>query len=254
MNLQQAFDLHGKTALITGGGTGLGLAMAACLAECGAQVVLCGRREAPLRDAAAKIGPRASVRVHDVTDTSRAGELVESIVRDHGALDILINNAGRHLKKKTVEVTMEEFDAVLAVHLNAGFALSQAAARHMGARGGGSILFIASMASLFGLPSTAAYTAAKSAVAGLTRGLAVDWSPEGVRVNAIAPGWIESDMMRGVMSNDPQREQKILSRTPLGRFGQPEDIGWAAAWLCSPAARFVTGSCVVVDGGVSIGF
>jgi NAD(P)-dependent dehydrogenase (short-subunit alcohol dehydrogenase family) len=254
MNLQQAFDLRGKTALITGAGTGLGLAMATCLAECGAHVVLCGRRENVLRQAAQNIGPNASLRVHDVTDTATAGKLVDAIVAERGALDILINNAGQHLKKSSLDVTMEEFDTLLTVHLKAGFALSQAAARHMGKRGDGSIVFIASMAALFGLPSTAAYTAAKSALAGLTRELAVEWSPDGIRVNAIAPGWIESEMMRGAMANDPQREQRILSRTPLRRFGQPEDVGWTAAWLCSPAARFITGSCVVVDGGVSVGF
>ena len=254
MNLKQAFDLGGKTALITGGGTGLGNAMARALSQCGARVVICGRREEMLKKAASELGPNAAYRVHDVTETDRANSLVESIEKEFGPLDILINNAGQHQKKDSVAVSPGEFADILAVHVKAGFALSQATARSMLSRHTGSIIFISSMTALFGLPSVAAYSAAKSAVTGLVRALAVEWSPSGLRVNAIAPGWIESDMMHAVMKSDPDRERKILNRTPLQRFGEQEDIGWAAAYLCSPAAKFVTGTCLVVDGGVSIGF
>ena len=118
----------------------------------------------------------------------------------------------------------------------------------------GSILFIASMASLFGIPKVVAYSAAKSAYLGMVRAMATELSPHGVRVNAIAPGWIETDMSRAAMKADPEREKKILSRTPMGCFGEPDDVGMAAVYLCSPAAKFITGVVLPVDGGVSIGF
>ena len=121
-------------------------------------------------------------------------------------------------------------------------------------RGGGSILFIASMTSLLGMPKVVAYSAAKSAIVGMVRAMASEWSPHGVRVNAIAPGWIETEMTRKAMDGDPQRKAKILSRTPMARFGQPADVGMAAVYLCSPAARFVTGVLLPIDGGASVGF
>ncbi len=254
MDLEQAFDLNGRTALITGGATGLGYAMAQALSACGARVVICGRREEELERAIAGLGSNASFRVHDVTQIQKADAFISELEETFGPLDILINNAGKHLKKPAVEINDAEFQGVLDVHLKAGFALSQAAARRMLPRSRGSILFIASMASIFGFPLVAAYTAAKSALSGLVRELAVEWSPSGVRVNAIAPGWIESEMMNAAMRGDPKRKEKILTRTAMGTFGQPEDVGWAAAYLCSPAAKFVTGTCLVVDGGVSIGF
>src|SRR5262249_40584059 len=134
------------------------------------------------------------------------------------------------------------------------FALTRAAARGMIARKSGSILFTTSMAAIFGIPQVSAYTAAKSALGGLVKALATEFSPHGVRVNAIAPGWIDSPMLRGAMAGDPQRAQKVLGRTPMGKFGDAMDIGYAAVYLSSPAASFVTGIMLPVDGGVSIGF
>jgi len=135
-----------------------------------------------------------------------------------------------------------------------GAGQSKHAATRMMVSGGGSILFMASMASLIGIPYVAAYATAKSAHLGMVRTMAVEWSPKGVRVNAIAPGWIMTDMTKETVLKDAERTEKILSRTPLNEFGEPEDIGWAAAFLASPAARFITGVCLPVDGGVSIGF
>jgi gluconate 5-dehydrogenase len=254
MNKDQALDLSGEVCLVTGGATGLGFAIAQALVHCGAQVVICGRRQSELETATEALGPSAQWRVHDVTRLAEADALIGDIEATVGALGVLVNNAGKLLKKPSVEVTDDEFQGVLDVHLGAGFALSRAAASRMLPRKKGSILFIASMASLFGLPNVIAYTAAKSALTGLVRGLAVEWSPHGLRVNGIAPGWIDSEMMRGAMRGDPQRERKILERTPLGRFGEAEDVGWAAAYLSSPAAKFITGTCLVVDGGASVGF
>ena len=171
-----------------------------------------------------------------------------------GPISILINNAGNHLKKPSEQVRTEEFKAILDVHILGAHELTVAVGKRMISRKHGSILFIASMASLFGIPNVVAYSAAKAGYLGITRALASEWGSKGVRVNAIAPGWIESDMMRKAIDMDPQRQEKILSRTPLGVFGLPEDIGWAAAFLCSPAARFITGVCLPVDGGAAIGF
>jgi len=154
-----------------------------------------------------------------------------------------------------VDVAEADFLDVLNVHVTAAHALSRHVARRLLERDdGGHILLIASMASLIGLPQVSAYAAAKSALLGLTRSLAAEWSPRGVRVNAIAPGWIETPMLAQAMTADPARRDKVLARTPLGRFGATDDIAHAAVYLSSPAARFVTGACLAVDGGASIGF
>src|SRR6185437_6613623 len=155
---------------------------------------------------------------------------------------------------KAIDTTPEEFRAVLETHLVAAFSLTRAVLPSMLERKHGSVLFTASMASLIGVPLVCAYSAAKSAYLGMVRSLAAEVSPRGVRVNAIAPGWIESDMMRKALHGDAERSGKILGRTPLNRFGRAEDIGWAAVYLCSPAAEFVTGTVLPVDGGASIGF
>ena len=249
------FRLDGQTALITGGGTGLGLGIACCLAAAGAKVVLVGRRSEELAQAAAGIGPSAHYLAHDITQIHRAGELIASAEKSAGApVSILVNNAGIHVKKPVVETTPEEFQSVLTTHVCAAHALTAAVLPGMLARGQGNILFTASMAALFGIPLVVAYAAAKSAYLGMVRSLAAEVSGRGVRVNAIAPGWIESPMLRQALNGDPARTNKILGRTPMGRFGEPEDIGNAAVFLCSPAAQFITGVVLPVDGGASIGF
>lgn len=248
------FLLDDELALITGGGTGLGLAMARCMAAAGARVVLAGRRLEMLQRAAAGIGLQAEYVAHDVTNLREAPSLVDKVSEKFGPITILVNNAGVHLKKSAVETTEEEFMKVLTTHVLGSHALSRAVAPGMMERKTGSILFIASMASLFGIPQVVAYSAAKSAYLGMVRALSTELSPHGVRVNAIAPGWIETDMSRKAMQGDPEREKKILSRTPMSRFGEPEDVGLAAVYLCSPAAKFVTGVVLPVDGGASIGF
>lgn len=250
----QVFSLNGETALITGGGTGLGLEIARAMAQAGARVILVGRREEVLREAAASIGERAVWLTHDVAQVERADELVEQATRVAGEPTILVNNAGIHLKKPALEITDTEMLTVLQTHLLGAFALTRAAVPAMQRRGGGSVLFISSMAALFGIPQVAAYSAAKSALTGLIHSLAVELSPGGVRVNGIAPGWIETEMSKKAMAGDPARRDRILARTPMGKFGSPRDVGWAAVYLSSPAARFVTGCLLPVDGGVSIGF
>jgi gluconate 5-dehydrogenase len=249
------FDLTEQCALITGGGTGLGFGIARCLADCGARVVLVGRREPELAAAAALIGARACYVRHDVTEFDKAADLIDAATQTAGCPpDILVNNAGVHLKKPAIDTTTDEFRTVLDTHVLGAHALTRAVLPGMIGRGRGHVLFIASMTSLFGLPQVVAYSAAKSAYLGMVRTLASEVSGHGVRVNAIAPGWIDSEMMRRALAGDPARRDRILGRTPMGTFGQPEDIGWAAAFLSSPAAKFITGVTLPVDGGVSIGF
>lgn len=248
------FRLDGQVALITGGGSGLGLAMAQCMADAGAQVVIVGRRAATLKEAAQAIGRKAGFICCDVTQHEELPKLVEIIKLQFGPVSILVNNAGIHLKKLAVDTTNEEFLQVLQTHVLGAHALTRAVLPDMIRNRSGSILFITSMAGLFGIPQVVAYSAAKSAFIGMVRSLATEVSPHGVRVNAIAPGWIETEMSRKAVSGDPERKRKILGRTPAGRFGDPADIGLAAVYLSSPAAKFVTGAVLPVDGGASIGF
>ena len=252
--MTEAFSLAGEIALITGGGSGLGLGIAECFVEAGARVVLVGRRSDVLQKAARKIGRAATFEVHDITDCEAAEALMRRVRQRVGPVSILVNNAGIHLKKAATDTTPTEFNSVLQTHVVGAFSLTRAVLPQMIKRKHGNILFTASMESLFGIPLVVAYAAAKSAYLGMVRTLATEVSPHGVRVNAIAPGWIESDMMSQALAGDPKRVKKILGRTPMHCFGRAEDVGLAATYLCSPAARFVTGVVLPVDGGVSIGF
>lgn len=250
----KAFSLEGQLAIVTGGGTGLGYAMSSCLLASGARVVITGRRADVLDRAVAELGEGAAAEPHDVADTLRAGSLVERIEAKFGNPTILINNAGTHVKKALEQHTREEFDRILATHVGGAFSMTQAVVPRMKAYGGGSVLFIASMSSLIGMPNIVAYSAAKAAYLGMVRSLASELGPSNVRVNAIAPGWIETPILEQALSGDPERKRKILDRTPQQRFGKPADVGWCAAYLCSPAASFLNGIVLPVDGGASIGF
>ncbi len=243
------FSLEGEIALITGSATGLGYGVAKSFISAGAKVILVGRREQLLRQAATELGENAAWIAQDITDLDQAPKLIESAeTKFNHPVSILVNNAGIHLKKTAVETSPDAFEAVLRTHVLAAHALTRAALPSMVDRRHGSILFTASMTSLIGIPLVVAYSAAKSAYLGMVRSLAAELGPSGVRVNAIAPGWIETPMLREALDNDPQRSQRILSRTPMGRFGRPEDNGWAAVYICSPAARIVTGVLLPVDG------
>lgn len=249
------FRLEGEVAIITGGATGLGFGMARCFVASGAKVVLVGRREEELQKAVAELGSAASYVQHDVQDHANAAKLVAAATQAAGAPPTtLINNAGVHLKKLAVDTSPAEFLNVINTHVIGAHALTQAVLPGMLERKHGNVLFIASMASLFGIPKVVAYSAAKSAFVGMVRTLAAEVSVDNVRVNAIAPGWIDSAMMRSALDSDPARRDKILGRTPMGCFGDADDIGWAAVYLCSKASKFVTGVVLPVDGGASIGF
>lgn len=248
---QNAFNLSGQTAVITGGGTGLGLGMARCLVAAGAKVVMVGRRREPLDSARAELGQNAFALEGDVTRLETAPSLIDQAEDLAGPVSILINNAGVHLKKPGLETTDEEFAAVLSTHVFGAFALTREAGRRMVERRSGCVLFTASMSSLMGIPLVVAYSAAKSAYVGMVRCLAAEWGAHGVRVNAIAPGWIQSSMLDQALSKDPDRKAKVLGRIPMGDFGEPSDIGWAAVYLASPAAKYVNGVVLPIDGGAA---
>jgi NAD(P)-dependent dehydrogenase (short-subunit alcohol dehydrogenase family) len=248
------FDLNGKTVLITGGGSGLGFAIAKATTQAGANVIIIGRREDALIKTCSELGDKAAYRVFDLSRMEAIPFLVDEIETTLGPVDVLVNNAGINLKKDLLEVTDKEFETVVQVNLTAVFALTREVARKMAPRKKGNIIMISSMAAKYGIPKVVAYTAAKSAIEGMTRSMAVDLSPRGIRVNCIAPGFIKTPMSDTALNNDPERKNKVLSRTPMGHLGQPEDVGFAAVYLASDAAKYVTGAILPVDGGNSIGF
>lgn len=239
---------------MTGGGTGIGLSVSAELAAAGSEVVICGRREQPLKEALSRIGTRGHYYVQDLTKLDAIPRFVEKVSNEQGPVDILVNNAGVNLKKWATETSDAEMESVVLTDLFSVFALTRECAKGMVERKHGSIVMMLSMASLFGIPQVSAYTAAKAALGGLIRQLATELSPHGVTVNGVAPGWIDTAMSRKAFAGDPDRLNKVLSRTPAGRLGAPEEVAYAVRFLASSAARFVTGSIVPVDGGAAIGF
>jgi gluconate 5-dehydrogenase len=243
------FTLNNQVAIVTGGGTGLGLGITKCLAQAGARVVITGRREDVLAAAAQELGASVIPLVADVTDTRTLPAFVERITREVGPVDILVNNAGIHVKKPALEMTDEDFTSVLHTHLTGAFALTRATAPGMLQRGKGSIVFVSSMTAYMGMPLVAGYATAKSGVIGLVRTLSAEFAPKGVRVNAVAPGWIDTPMLRRAISADAERERKIKGRIQIEGFGAPDDVGWAIVYLSSEAARYVTGVILPVDGG-----
>ncbi len=249
-----AFALDNKLCLITGGGSGIGFDIAKCMIFSGAKVVITGRREEPLQEAIAELGENAYYFVNDVTDLASLDGLVSNIESKYGPIDILVNNAGINMKRPALEVTDEDFNRIIQTNLSAVFALTRACASRMLARKSGSIIMISSMAAYYGIDRVVAYAASKSGVEGMVKVLASEFSPQNVRINAIAPGFIETSMMKTAMGSDPDRMNRALNRTPIGKFGKPSDIGWAAVFLASDAARYITGISLPVDGGNSIGF
>lgn len=249
------FRLDHETALITGGGSGIGLGIARCMVQAGARVVLVGRREEQLVKACAELGSMSSFVAHDITRLDAASDLVAAAQKaGQSPLTILVNNAGTHLKKFAADTTPEDFQSVFNTHVLAAHALTRAVIPGMVAQGRGSILFTSSMAAFMGVPQVLAYAAAKSAYFGMVSTLSAELSAKGVRVNAIAPGWIFSDMSRKALDSDPGRKAKVLSRIQMGRMGNPDDIGHAAVYLSSAAAAYVTGVTLPVDGGAAVGF
>ena len=210
--------------------------------------------EEKLRTAKAELGENGFYKVCDLSDLSTIPALIENIVAEFGQIDILVNNAGINQKKVFEEVTDEEFQRILTTNVTAVFSISREVVKDMLKRKSGCIINISSMAAQYGLPKVIAYSASKTAIDGMTRAMAVELSPNGIRVNAIAPGFIYSAMTEKALNSDPERKAKVFNRTPMGHMGQPEDIGGAALYLASDAAKYVTGVVLPVDGGNSVGF
>jgi NAD(P)-dependent dehydrogenase (short-subunit alcohol dehydrogenase family) len=252
--MQDIFSLKNKIALITGGGSGIGFDIAKCMIAAGAQVVITGRRESALQESVEKLGINAHFIVNDVSELSQLEKLVSEIENKFGQIDILVNNAGINMKKPSLEVSDEEFQRIISTNLNAVFSLTRVVAKGMVERKAGNIIMISSMAAYYGLDRVAAYSASKHGVEGLVKVFSAEWAKHGVRVNAIAPGFIETNMSKTAMASDPDRFQRALSRTQIGYFGKPADIGWAAVFLASDAACYITGASLPVDGGNNIGF
>jgi NAD(P)-dependent dehydrogenase (short-subunit alcohol dehydrogenase family) len=250
----EMFSLEGKLALVTGGGSGIGYDIAQAMIAAGAQVIITGRRENALQEATEALGPQANYIANDVTELGKLEQLVTEIESKHGPIDILVNNAGINMKKPSLEVSDEEFQRIISTNLNAVFSLTRIVAQGMVQRKSGSIIMISSMAAYYGLDRVAAYSASKHGVEGLVKVFSAEWARHGVRVNAIAPGFIETNMSRTAMASDPDRFNRALSRTQMGYFGKPADIGWAAVFLASKAAGYITGVSLPVDGGNCIGF
>jgi gluconate 5-dehydrogenase len=249
------FDLSGKVAIVTGGGSGIGRQMAQGLAEAGADLVLCARKAERCEQAAAELGQlgvRALGLGCDVRDPEQIGAVVRRAVDELGSVDVLVNNAGTVWGAAPEDMPLEGWQKVVDVNLTGVFLFAQAAGRVMIERGGGSIVNIASVSGLHGAPpevvNTVVYHATKGGVIAFTRDLAWKWAQHGIRVNAIAPGWFPSDMSKFVL--DSQGEE-LERRIPLRRFGGPEDLKGAVVFLASPASAYVTGHTLVVDGGQS---
>lgn len=244
-----------KIAIVTGGGSGLGLAITEKLIQNNIHTIIVGRDEKKLCAAQQKLGALCEAMTCDLSDLSSIPALVNNIIDKHGRIDILVNNAGINMKKEFIEVTDKEFQTILLTNVTAVFSLSREVVKCMLEKQiKGSIINISSMASRYGIPKVIAYTASKSAIEGMTRAMAVDLSPKGIRVNCIAPGFIATDMSAKALNNDPERKNKVLSRTPMGQLGEAADIGDAVVFLASDAAKYITGVILPVDGGNSIGF
>jgi 2-dehydro-3-deoxy-D-gluconate 5-dehydrogenase len=243
------FDLAGKVALVTGANTGIGQAIALALAAAGADVALAGRTPAAeTADVVRELGRRAAIIDADLSSAAPVAEVVNNAAAAFGTLDILINNAGTIRRADAVDFSEADWDAVVDTNLKSLFFLCQAAGRRMIAQGRGKIVNIASMLSFQGGIRVPAYTASKSAVAGLTRALANEWAAKGVNVNAIAPGYIATNNTAALQA-DQTRNRQILERIPAGRWGVPADIGGAAVFLASTASDYVNGHILAVDGG-----
>ena len=244
------FDLKGKAALVTGGNGGIGLGMASGLAQAGAKVAIAGRDASKNAKAAKEIGAVAIA--CDITDEKACRAMVDEAAKKLGRLDILVNNAGINIRKRPEEYRLEEWHRVLESNLTSAFVACQAAYPHMQKAKGGKIVNIGSMMSIFGASFVAPYGASKGGIVQLTRALATAWAKDNIQVNAVLPGWIDTALTRRAREEVSGLHERVLARTPAGRWGAPEDLAGIAVFLCSPASDFVTGTAIPVDGGYAV--
>ena len=248
----EVFSLEGKAAIVTGASRGIGAAIAMAMAEAGADIALAARSTSDIEQLASKIeatGRRALPITTDVTDPDDVRSCVEQTMSAFGKIDVLVNNAGgTKFMSPLTELRPEGWHKAIALNLDSVFTFCQEAGRHMVARGSGSVINMSSVAGLHGAPGLSYYSAAKHAVIGLTKTLALEWGDAGVRVNAICPGWIRTELNKQFWS-DPASAATFVAQQPIKRWGDPEEIAAAAIWLACDASSYVTGSSIVIDGG-----
>jgi 2-dehydro-3-deoxy-D-gluconate 5-dehydrogenase len=254
MNL---FDLAGRVALVTGGNGGIGLGMAEGLAAAGATIVIAARNRAKSDEAATRLaaaGAPIAVIDLDVADPAQCRDAVRQTLDRFGRLDILVNNAGMSVRKPPEDYTIGEWRQVLDTNLTGAFALSQAAHAPMRAQGGGKIINIGSMMAIFGGAYAVAYSSSKGGLVQLTKSLATAWAKDNIQVNAVLPGWIDTELTIAAREQVAGLNERVLRRTPAGRWGVPADLAGIAVFLAAPASDFVTGAAIAVDGGYSAEF
>ncbi|MDE0823165.1 MAG: glucose 1-dehydrogenase [Dehalococcoidia bacterium] len=254
MAIQNPFDLTGKVAVVTGGNGGLGLGIAMGLASAGANIIIAARsveKTAQALEDIRALGVEAHGITVDVTKETAVQRMVTDTIDHMGRLDILVNNSGIAVRAQPQNLTAAQWDSVMDVNLRAAFIASKEAYPHLLKNGGGKIINIGSMYSLFGSDWGSPYAASKGGIVQLTKSLAVAWAKDNIQVNAILPGWFVTDLTRGIEEGDPERHDNVSRRIPTGRWGDPSELGGAAVFLASQASNYVTGSTLTVDGGYS---
>jgi 2-dehydro-3-deoxy-D-gluconate 5-dehydrogenase len=253
--MADTFNLTDRIALVTGGNGGIGLGMARGLGTAGATITVVGRNEeksaAALRELQSA-GVRAESLPCDVTDESAVQRLFAQVRERHGRLDILVNNAGATVRKPPQDFTLDEWNGVMDVNLTSVFLCARAAHPLMVAAGAGKIINIASILSIFGAPYAPAYCASKGGIVQFTKSLAIAWAKDRIQVNAVLPGWIDTELTVGARAQVAGLNERVLARTPAGRWGTPQDLAGIAVFLASAASDFVTGAAIPVDGGYSV--
>jgi 2-deoxy-D-gluconate 3-dehydrogenase len=249
------WDLQGKVAIVTGGNGGIGLGMAQGLSATGATVVIAARNADKTAAAVASIlasGGKASAITVDVTDEADCQAMVAATLKTHGRLDILINNAGINIRKRPEEYTLAEWQQILQTNLTSAFICSQAAYPEMKRASQGKIINIGSMMSIFGTAFTTPYAASKGGIVQMTRALACAWAADNIQVNAVLPGWVDTELTQTARKDIAGLHERVLARTPAGRWGDAHDFAGIAVFLASAASDFITGTAIPVDGGYSV--
>ena len=249
------FDLKDKVAIVTGGNGGIGLGMAKGLAQAGARVAIAARNETKSRAAVAELsglGSEAIAVAVDVADEASVEAGIRAVLDRLGRIDVLVNNAGINIRKQPQEYTLAEWRSVLDTNLTSAFLCSRAVYPLMKAAGGGKIINIGSMMSIFGASFAAAYAASKGGMVQLTKALATAWARDNIQVNAVLPGWIDTELTEGTRRDVPGWHESVVKRTPAGRWGAIDDLRGVAVFLAAPASDFVTGAAITVDGGYSV--
>ncbi|MGE0882803.1 MAG: SDR family NAD(P)-dependent oxidoreductase [Blastocatellales bacterium] len=249
------FDLSNRVAIVTGGNGGIGLGMARGLANAGAAVIVTGRNAEKNSAAVAELealGAKAIAVEVEITSEASCRAMIGAAVEGFGRLDILINNAGTNIRKPPQDYSMAEWHTVLETNLTSAFVCSQAAYPEMKRAGGGKIINIGSMMSIFGASFATPYAASKGGIVQMTKALATAWAKDNIQVNAVLPGWIDTELTRGARRDVPGLHERVLERTPAGRWGDTKDFAGIAVFLSGPASDFITGTAIPVDGGYSV--